>query len=158
MKGEHTEYRVGVGASSILMILVALALTALSLLALGSARNTAALTARNVEMTEAYYQAAAELQQRLAAIDQAVLGYRQQSDAAFDETWFSACGVEAIWTENDGGLDFLLEIPAGERRVLRATGAAYPRGDERCVLKTHELLPGEENEQDQAGLNLMGIE
>lgn len=156
MRGEQTEYRVGVGASSILMILVVLALAALSLLAFGSARSTEALTARNAEMTAAYYQAAAEAQHRVAAIDTAVMQYRiMDPTPAFDELWFASQGIQAEWQQAEAGLAFVLEMPAGEKRVLRVTGEAYPEGERRYRLTSHTLLAGEE--PDLQPLNLMGI-
>ena len=47
MKKQDSQQRVGIGVSSVLMILVVLAMTALSLLALGSARSNESMTSRN---------------------------------------------------------------------------------------------------------------
>lgn len=69
MSKPKTEYRVGVGASSILMILVVLALTALSLLSFSGARHAEVMAKRNVDMVTAYYAATAEAQEKLAVLD-----------------------------------------------------------------------------------------
>lgn len=154
---QQTEYRVGVGASSVLLILVVLAMAALALLAFGSARNTEALTGRNIEMTEAYYEAAAEVQRRLAAIDQAVLEYREQGgDAQMDENWFSDHGAQAEWQPADGGMHFIITVSAGAQRVIRATGTALPQGDERYTLESHTLFS--DTVQEETYLTLMGGE
>lgn len=77
MSSMKADYRVGVGASSVLMILVALAMAALGLLAFGSARMTETLTRRNVDVSAAYYEAAAKVQEKLCEIDGAALAYRR---------------------------------------------------------------------------------
>lgn len=154
---QQTEYRVGVGASSVLLILVVLAMAALALLSFGSARNTEALTNRNIEMTQAFYEASAEVQRRLAAIDQAVLEYREQSsDVQMDENWFSAYGTQAEWQQADDGMHFTIIVPAGAQRVVRATGTAFPTGDERYTLLSHTLFS--DSVQEETYLTLMGSE
>ena len=50
MKKQENQQRVGVGISSVLMILVVLAMTALSLLAFGSARSNDSMTRRNADI------------------------------------------------------------------------------------------------------------
>ena len=66
--------RMGVGASSVLLILVVLSLTLFAVLSLVQARSDAALTDRTALSVNAYYDADARAQQVLALIDDALLG------------------------------------------------------------------------------------
>ncbi len=65
--------RMGVGASSILLILVVVSLTMFASLSLIQARADTALTEKTAISTAAYYDADARAQQMLAAIDDALL-------------------------------------------------------------------------------------
>ena len=64
--------RMGVGASSILLILVVVSLTLFASLALLQARSDAALTDKTAESVSAYYDADARAQQMLSALDDAL--------------------------------------------------------------------------------------
>lgn len=64
--------RMGVGASSILLILVVVSLTLFASLALIQARSDAALTEKTYVSTAAYYDADARAQYMLAALDDAL--------------------------------------------------------------------------------------
>ena len=64
--------RVGVGASSILLIVVVLSLTLFAVLSLVQARADAALTDRTALSASAFYDADARAQQMLALIDDAL--------------------------------------------------------------------------------------
>lgn len=61
--------RTGVGASSILLIIVVVCLTLFGVLAFVSARNDAALTTRTAAAAQAYYEADAAAQRALSAVD-----------------------------------------------------------------------------------------
>ncbi len=80
MSKQKMEYRVGVGASSILMILVVLALTALALLSFSGAKSADVLAKRNQAMVVAYYQAMAKAREKLAALDHVIV--EMQKDAS----------------------------------------------------------------------------
>ena len=114
---QKTEYRVGVGASSILMILVVLSLTALSLLSLSSARNNQALSDRNLSMTVQYYEAAASAQRKLAAIDAVLV---QHAGAALTRAqWQSVFDAESLTDIRlTDALTFAFTVDAGGGRVL----------------------------------------
>ena len=86
-----TDYRVGVGASSILMVLVVLALAAMSLLSLSAARNSEALGDRALDMTTNYYQAVSEAQRMLAAMPatQSRVQATASRAAIYASVWFS---------------------------------------------------------------------
>ncbi len=68
MRKTAQEFRIGTGASSILLVLVVLCLTVLGILAYSAARADNALTERNTEATERYYAAVAEAEERLCAL------------------------------------------------------------------------------------------
>jgi hypothetical protein len=79
MRGEKagSGFRIGPGMASLLMILVTLLMAALAILAMAGARSDAALSQRNLDTTQRYYQAAAQLQRALAEIDGRLLEARQ---------------------------------------------------------------------------------
>ena len=135
---QKTEYRVGVGASSILMILVVLALTALSLLSLSSARNNQALSDRTLSMTVQYYEAAATAQRKLAAMDAALA---QHAGAALSRAeWqsvFDAAGLSDVGLT--GALAFAFTVDAGAGRTLAVEGMLTPDALPRYRLTCHEL-------------------
>ena len=64
--------RMGVGASSILFILVILSLTLFAVLSFVQARSDAALTDRAAQSVESYYDADARAQRAIALIDDAL--------------------------------------------------------------------------------------
>ena len=146
---QRLEFRIGVGASSILMILVVLALAALSLLSLSSARNNQALSQRNLSMALRYYQAAAEAQQKLAAID-AVLAEHAGNTAAEDwQARFDAQGLSDVAVSDD--MTFRFSLDAGAQRELAVAGTLSPDQSPRYTLTVHELrnvaIPGDETMQ-----------
>ena len=84
--------RMGVGASSILLILVVVSLTMFASLALLQARSDATLTDKTAESVNAYYDADARAQQMLSALDDAlklgnvpesVEGVAKQADGSY---------------------------------------------------------------------------
>ena len=64
--------RMGVGASSILLILVVVSLTLFASLSLIQARGDATLTQKTAESIATYYEADARAQEKLAALDDAL--------------------------------------------------------------------------------------
>ncbi len=140
MSRDQSEYHVGIGASSVLMILVVLALTAVSLLALSSARNTAALTERSQRMTVDYYTAASDAQLRLMEADQWLLAARE--DATDEATYQLALDatLPAGFTRTETG--FAFEVDAGDGRVLavEANLAPYDQSDARYAVIRHQLV------------------
>lgn len=135
---QKTEYRVGVGASSILMILVVLSLTALSLLSLSSARNNQALSERNLGMTVQYYEAAANAQRKLAAMDAALEKHAGTlfSRAAW-QSIFDAEGLTDVSLTDE--LTFAFTVDAGAGRTLAVEGTLTPNTQPRYRLTCHEL-------------------
>ncbi len=76
---KQQEYRIGPGMTSLLMIFVVLCMVALAILTLASVQVDNSLNARSYQANEAYYKAAAEVQQTLFDIDQRLLVAREAS-------------------------------------------------------------------------------
>jgi hypothetical protein len=132
------DYRTGVGASTILMILVVLALAALSLLSLNSARNNDTLSQRNLAMTLSYYEAAAEAQRMLAAMDALIVEHpAEAADATLCAALFAAHGLDTVTVSEGGAFSFSLD--AGADRTLQVEGVLTPGAQPRCTLTCHEL-------------------
>jgi hypothetical protein len=146
------EYRVGIGASSVLMILVVIALTALSLLSLGNAHSSAALSDRNLSMTISYYQAAAQAQRMLGAMDELEKEYAAESSNTKDwNTLLATHGLQAITVDEDGIFSFSLD--AGAQRSLAVEGEFTPDSVPRYTLTRHELTAAAESQE--SSLNLL---
>lgn len=96
--------RMGVGASSILLILVVVSLTLFASLSLMQARGDAALTQKTAESIATYYEADARAQEKLAALDDAL----QQGKLSES--------VEGVVKQPDGTLAF--SIAAQDGHVL----------------------------------------
>lgn len=133
MRKPRTELRLGIGASSLLMILVVLALTALAMLSLGGARNTEALTARGVDMTVGYYEAAARAQERLAALH-AWLIAQEDNDVPPPD----ALGVTL--TRDGGRVIFAFREDAGYERAIAVEGVYDPGASPSLRLTRHALI------------------
>ena len=134
---QKAEYRIGVGASSILMILVTLALAALALMSLYAAKNNAALCRRNVEMTEAYYRAVSEAQQLIAAIDE---GMTPDMLAEYElrNQYVTFRKNNVVYIDTLSGRPFSFAIDAGAGRRLDVEGVAAEDGT--VTLTRHALV------------------
>ena len=155
------EYRVGVGASSILMVLVILALTAVSLLSLRNAKNAEALTARNVLTTQAYYNASARAQEKLAAMDQVLVNWMVQgeektSEDLKDELAYLEMTELEIW-ETAEGMEFFFVEDAGYDRQIEIAGLLPKTGAQRYRITRYQLLSHSvEGEEDFLQYQLIG--
>ena len=113
---EPGQRRMGVGASSLLMILVILCLTTLGVLSLTSALAEYRLSSRAAQTAAAYYEASANAQEKIAQIDRILADIRKES----------ANSGEYAANITESGLKFantdqsLVEIsePLGDGRVL----------------------------------------
>jgi len=132
------EYRVGVGASSILLILVVLALTALSLLSLKAAQDNAALTERNVSMTLAYYEAAANVQHTIAAMNEKRLELDLTNDEALS-AYRTYLTKQFAVVELSDDLTFTMTANAGDEREVIVEGAVIPGITGGISITRHEL-------------------
>lgn len=135
---QKAEYRVGVGASSILLILVVLALTALSLLSIKAAQDNTALTERNVSMTLAYYEAAAKVQRTIADMDQKRLELDvTDSEALPAFRAYLANQLVPVLLLDD--LTFTMTVNAGAEREVIVEGAVIPGAAGGISITRHEL-------------------
>ncbi len=140
---EKQENRAGVGASSILMIVVVLALTAMSLLAFSSAQRTETLEKRNQEMSLGYYAAAAQAQTKLAALDQRLYELRGEqglSDQEYADALISMAGYGVTATADGFGFTFIVDAQYGRELCVSGLIAARGAQGERYTLTRHELI------------------
>ena len=90
-------YRIGTGATSLLMILVVLCLTALSVVSYTSAHSELSITRRATKVQEAVYAATAEGYDRLAELDAALYAVdateEAYTQAAAELGWEAAATV-----------------------------------------------------------------
>ena len=153
MNWPKQEYRVGIGASTMLTIFVVLSVTTLALLALSGARGDAALTDRALTMTEGYYEASDRAQRVLAEVDEIVLS---AASGAPDQTAFEAklsdIVVDGVSVDMDGGI-LSFDVDAGGGRVLSV--AVQPSMNApRLRIKRYALTGGELWTNEGDSLNL----
>lgn len=154
MNHPESQSRVGVGVSSVLMVLVVLATAALSLLALSSAKSTETMTLRNVESAVSYYSVAAEVQKRLAQMDEALLEAPEDADFS----WFAALQLpDVVFLNEKDGVAFRIDVESGDGRSILAQGKAFPGQYPRYVLNSHRMYSKDEiTAEESPYLNLMG--
>lgn len=151
---QRQDYRVGVGASSILMIFIILCLTTLGVLSFASARANLQLTNRRQVQVEAYYAAEAEAQRLLAQVDAALLKARGTPDVPQEDAVKALAALdERITVARD--LTVHITIHASESQdlclTLRVNDVDVPA---RYTLIEHYLINIEEWEPDNT-LDLM---
>ena len=117
----------GVGASSILLILVVVSLTLFASLALIQARSDAALTQKTAVSTRAYYDADTRAQTMLASLDDAL-----QQGSALDS-------IEGVTKQADGSYAFSVEASDGH-----ALNVVVGVSAKRCEILSYRY----ENTQD----------
>lgn len=152
MKKQENQQRVGVGISSVLMILVVLAMTALSLLAFGSARSNESMTQRNASIATSYYAAADQVQQKLAQIDAVLL--KGQAEAA-DILWYEENSPEGVsWEEAMEGIIFSFSVETDYQQAVSLQGLVT-EGPQRYRIIAHQVVDSREMLDDNYFL-LMG--
>lgn len=141
MQRQKTEYRMGTGATSLLMIFIVLCLTTLSILALTTARNDLKMSNRAVEWTRDYYQATDRVQGILSELD-AQLSARQAQEP--EDEYFAGLegvavdGVDLDYNPAERRLAF--SVDAGEDRYLRVEIECLSPGDgARYRVVKHEM-------------------
>ena len=101
----------GPGAASLILIFVALAMAALGMLSLMTARNDLKLSARSAEVTEAVYRLYAEAEERRAELDSLLVsaargsGYEADFYARVGEGLPEDMALDddlIVWTQTDG--------------------------------------------------------
>ena len=131
------EYRMCVGASSILMIFVILSLTTLGVLAFASGRADLSLTARRQAQVEVYYGAAAEAQRVIARIDEALL--KARAHPVTYEAQVRALADDTVSVSDDRMIAFV--VPVGQTQQIEvALRATDLDSDRRYTLLRHALV------------------
>ena len=152
MKRQDSQQRVGVGVSSVLMILVVLAMTALSLLAFGSARSNESMTRRNAEIGSSYYVAADQAQRKLAEVDAVLLAGKAEEA---DLNWYEANSPEGVsWEETDDGLSFTFSVETEYRQAVFVRGLVTEGAQRYCIIE-HRVVDSR-NDMENDYLVLMG--
>lgn len=136
------EYRVGTGATSMLMIFIVLCLTTLSILSYSSARADLAITKRNVEMNEKSNEAVCAAQRIIAEIDGQLVAARAQTDD--DDEYadlVSLISVDDVEINADESMELSFLVNAGYDRWLDVTMQITPLWDTstRYYLVRHVL-------------------
>lgn len=155
MNRPKQEYRVGIGASTMLTIFAVLCVTTLALLALSGARGDAALTGRSVAMSKAYYEASDRAQRVLAQVDGLV---RNAAASTSDREAFEAAlsGREAGGVPLDfDGEDLSFTVDAGGGRVLSVAVRPSVTAPH-CTVVRYALIGGELWTGEDRNLNLFG--
>lgn len=158
--GKRQEYRVGTGATTLLMIFVVLCLTTLGILSLVSARVDMKHTKRNEEMTQAYYEAAAQGQKLIFQVDEALMEFQRRAET--NEAYLRLVQENLMldaedWAVKDGLISFA--ISAGADRYLEITLALLPVESRqgRYLLTRHELADRSDWEAEENDFqNLLG--
>ena len=165
MSRPKAEYRVGVGASSIMMILVVLAMTALSLLSFSSAQNAEVMADRNMAMVTAYYQAAGNVQYTIAFMDDILMEAEndwmaggppttgEEAPSGDDSQDTSASPMQLLWKafdnrgltavsldEEEEDIKFTFSTDAGYERMILVKGIINLGMNPRYRITAHELV------------------
>lgn len=124
------EYRVGIGASSIIMIFIILSLTTLGVLSFASARADMNLSQRRQVQVTAYYEAAAEAQRLIAQVDEALLTARDKEMTPEDRAAALQAIHSGITVTDDGLVSLQVEVSDSQRldvvlRIEEDTPARY---------------------------------
>ena len=152
MKKQDAQQRVGVGVSSVLMILVVLAMTALSLLAFGSARSNESMTRRNAEIGSSYYVAADQAQRKLAEVDAVLLAGKAEEA---DLNWYEINSPEGVsWEETEEGFSFSFSVETEYNQAIFVRGLVT-EGAQRYCITEHRVVDSRNGMEDDY-LVLMG--
>lgn len=111
------EYRIGTGASLMLMIVVVLMLTVMGLLALSSAQAGKRQTDQNVRTVTDTYAAYAACERALAQIDAARGEAATKAELKDRVLAIQTDGLQLEWTAED---EISLTVPVDAQRQLRA--------------------------------------
>lgn len=144
-------YRIGPGASSLLLILLTLALTALGMLALLSARADHALSVRARDLTQAYYGAKALSQERLAELDALLAGAEASGAGGY---FVKIEQTLPDWAEM-GDRTITFSQGAGGERAIRVTIALSDPGADGARYEIVECALIDEMEWEPEPLDLM---
>lgn len=113
------EYRVGVGAASILMIFIVLSLTTLGVLTFASSRADWTLTERRKEQVTAYYAAVASSDELIAVVDEALHEAHQGDPADFEAHVRALEGLDSRFVVSEDLSQVSFELPVGSTQALQ---------------------------------------
>lgn len=148
MNRSAPEYRVGIGASSILMIFIVLSLTTLGVLSFASARADLVLTQRRTAQMQAYYGADARAQALLARIDEALLAADADPELRGEQVRALAQLDSAI-VVNARGTAVSFVLPVSETQSLEVKLALHDAGaPTRYSIDRYQLIYTGEWEAD----------
>ena len=148
MKGKGGMYRVGTGATSLMMILVILCLTALSVISFSSARSELSVARRAAEVNAQVYEAMDQGYDLVADLDAALWKLRGATDQA---VYVQACyeaAEQAGWTLE--GETLTAEIPATEKLSLRIQARLTPYTDSTACLEITGFATVSQGEETEA--------
>ena len=146
------EGRYGLGAASLILILLVLCLALLGVLSLMSARADLGLSRRHAQLAQAYAEAAADMQRALAEMDHQMVKAYMMTDGEIG--YANACSqivqvgrASVLWLDESSAQ---LRIDAGDERELIAEIRRCPRekaDTARYILTKHALSDVKEWEQ-----------
>lgn len=147
--------RVGLGAASLIMILLVLCLVLMGVLSLMSARADLSLSRRHAELAEGYAKASASAQQALSQLDALLVEARDaaQSDAQYagHRTEIEAIGETSIeWLDEKNAR---MQFDAGEERLIEVCIACKSwdeARDARYEITSYRLVDMKEWDQTES--------
>lgn len=129
------EYRIGPGASSLVLIVLVLALTTLGALSIMSAKSEIGLSERTLEMHNNYYAAAARAQDMIAEVDACLVMARRSEGEYMD----SVRALLPSWATLNGNIaEFSIDAGA-ERLLVVQMEILPPESAERYAIRLHSL-------------------
>lgn len=141
-------YRIGTGATSLMMILVILCLTALSVISYTSARSELAVARRTAEVNSQVYAAMDRGYDLVAALDAALWDIYGRGDAAAYAQACQDAARQAGWTVEDSVCT--VEIPATEKLSLRVQATLLPFTEEAARLQLTGFATVSQSEEMEA--------
>lgn len=158
---QNRQTRVGLGAASLIMILLVLCLVLMGVLSLMSARSDLNLSRRHTELAAGYAQASAQAQQALAELDALLAQARAESenDAQYAEACLGIAQAAGASVEWMNASEAVMRLDAGEERRLevRVERRAWEEAlDRRYMIVSYRLVDERTWEQTE-GLILMDM-
>lgn len=158
-----SEYRMGIGTSSILMIFVVLCLTTLGVLSFASARNNLTLSQKRQTQVESYYAASAEAERILSQIDTILIETRKDTGNFAQNVYARLTKDGRFWVTEDLCVTFYVEInnvqllqvivsveePISAKRYTLLEHSVIISADAEWVPTDYYNLPVEEREHMQ---------
>lgn len=141
MSGNKGQYRIGTGATSLLMVLVILCLTVMSVLACTAAGNEESLQQRRTGVALAMRRAQNTCWQITAQIDTALVQRRTEGSDLSPAEYLTRAGVlpEGAQTEED---TVSFAVPATDMITMQVTLRLYSEGTRRFSITRFTSVSG----------------